>query len=480
VPGTRFQSLVMAAVLLGAAACTPGGGGSDLEAVERLNADPGTLARFTFPYYTSILARPGGGAIAVWMRLEAPFRPMVYRRALDATSAFGEEQYLGTDTVRKTISVVPSVLPGPAEGRLYATWQARVPTSGDKSVVFRRSDDNGETWSEQHTVNSEPTAFIPSMAADPDGAIYLAWTDERDHRRRIFFNRSLDGGETWLDHDVDLEKGDSENGRAVGLDLASDGKGRVVVVWERQRGGRRVQGIVSDDRGDTWGPIARVDDAVRGRYSPTAPKVEFAGERAVVVWTAAATNSMSRIWSDSLGDTDAGWGDDVLVSEVKKGVPANVDLTSRDDTAHLVFSAGPYGADWHVYHTRTDAEGQWAATGAEARQVSQGTGHFTNPRLSVDANQHLAITFVKDQKQIYLNDSTDGGETWGEARLLDEVSMEEKGVTVRYPQVSMADGVAYVIWEKWGARDEVFKTFADMDSKVVPSDLFVRRAVLTR
>ena len=347
-------------------------------------------------------------------------------------------------------------------------------------MVFRRSDDNGETWTEQHTLNSQPTAFIPWIAADPDGAVYVAWTDERDHRRRIFFNRSLDGGETWLERDVNLEQGDPDNGGAVGLDVASDGKGRVVVVWERQSGARRVQAIVSDDRGETWGPVTRVDDAVRGRYSPTAPTVEFAAGRAVVVWTAAATNSMSRIWSDSLGDDGAGWGKDVLVNEVKKGVPANISLTSHDDTAHLVFSVGPYGADWHVYHTRTDASGRWAATGSNARQVSQGAGKFTNPRLAIDTSQHLAITFVKDQRQIYMNDSPDGGETWRDNRLLDEVGPEEEGVTLRYPQVSAADGVAYVMWEKWGNRSEVFKTLADSDTKFVPADLFVRRAVLAR
>ena len=79
-----------------------------------------------------------------------------------------------------------------------------------------------------------------------------------------------------------------------------------------------------------------------------------------------------------------------------------------------------------------------------------------------------------------MNDSPDGGETWGQDRLVDEVATEEEGVTLRYPQVSIADGVAYVMWEKWGDHSKVFKTLGDADSKVVPADLFVRRAVLTR
>ena len=462
------------------AGCTPGGGGgSRLGDVEQLNGETGSLAKFTFPYYTSILALPGGGAIATWMRHEPPFRPLVYRIAPDADSPFGDEGYLGTEKFEETISVVPSVVPGPGEQTLYATWQSRFPTSGEKWVVFRRSDDHGRTWTEEHTLNTQSTAFIPSIGTDTDGGVYIAWTDERDHKRRIFFNRSLDGGRTWLEKDVDLEASDPEAGGAVALDLATDGSGRVAVVWERQAGrGRQVQVVVSEDRGATWSPVTAVNDHVPGRYSPTAPRVEIVNGHVIVVWTAAATNSVARVWSDVLAAGSDGWGEDVLVYEAEKGLPANTDLRSRDGVAHLVFSTGPYRGNWHIYHTRSNADGSWTATGADVRAVTKGDGRFSNPRLAIGAEQRLALAFVQKHEQVFLAESPDGGDTWNDAQLLYEVPAEETGVTARYPQVSVADGVAYVIWEKWANRKPVFNTLADADTKTVPADLFVRRAVL--
>ena len=85
--------LGLLALLTGLAACTQGGGGSDqLGEIERLNTEEGGLAKFTFPYYTSILAQPGGGAIATWMRQSGSFRPLVYRVAPDGQSPFGDER----------------------------------------------------------------------------------------------------------------------------------------------------------------------------------------------------------------------------------------------------------------------------------------------------------------------------------------------------------------------------------------------------
>jgi hypothetical protein len=464
--------------LLGMVACSRGEAPSDLGAIERLNGQEGMLARFTFPYYTAIEALPDGGAIAVWMRQEPPFRPMVYRRA-NPEGVFGDEQYLGSEKYRGTISVVPSVVPGPDARTLYAAWQAREPSSGEKSVVFRRSDDAGETWGEEHAINSQPTSFIPAMAADPDGAVYVAWTDERAHKRRVFFNRSTDRGATWLEQDRNLEGGDADAGGTVAVDIASDGQGRVLVVWERQgNDGRSIQAVGSSDRGTTWQPIARIDDDEPGRYSATGPRVAFVAGRAVVIWTAAATNKVARVWSDSSSDGGATWGTDVRVYEAEGGVPANVDLVAAGGVGHLVFSIGPYSGDWHIYHTRTGADGAWQATGEAVPRVTRGEGRFANPRLAADGEGRVAVAYVGGRDRVLLNTSSDQGEHWGDGRVLYELTEEQKGATVRYPQVSIGGGAAYVIWELWGDRAQVFKTLGDAESKVAPADLFARRVPL--
>ena len=486
--GSRQWRVQVGAVLACAlAACTRGGGGpadGALGPVERLNVEEGLLARFTFPYYTAIQALPGGGAIAVWMSQEPPFRPLVYRFARDRASGFGEQHYLGTPGVRETISVVPSLALGPDDDTVYAVWQARIPSSGDKAVIFRRSDDGGESWTEEHDLTSQPTAFVPAMATDADGGLYVVWTDERQHKRRVFFNRSLDRGRTWLEHDLpltDRDPPDGEVGDAVGTAIATDGEGGLVVVWEAQRKrGRVVGSIASRDRGATWEPIAQVDAGGPGRYSPSGPRVVFAGERAVVAWTESATNAVARVWSDVSDDGGRTWrAEDVLVHETERGIPSNIDLVSDGTTAHLALSAGPFTGNWQIYHTRTGGDDVWEAAGDALEPVSAGEAKFANPRLAVDGAR-AALTYAADRRQVVFSDSADGGATWSPPRTLYEIAAEQGGATARYPQVSVMDDLAWVLWEVWGDRAGAYKTLADGDEKVVPADLFTRRVTLAR
>ena len=142
------------------------GNGPELDPVIQLNAGEGTLGVFTFPYYTALLALDGGGAVASWMRQDGAFRPIVFRKTPDAHTPFGEEQYLPPESQRDTISVAPQLVPGAGPGELYAMWQARRQKTGDKFIMFRRSQDAGTTWEPDRRVNTEATSFIPSVAAD--------------------------------------------------------------------------------------------------------------------------------------------------------------------------------------------------------------------------------------------------------------------------------------------------------------------------
>jgi hypothetical protein len=464
--------LVLALVL----GCHGGGRGERLGPVERLNADVGTLGVFTFPYYTSLVALDGGGAVAVYMRQERGFRPVVYRRAPDGSAAFGSEQYLSSESLRDTISVVPDLRPGPSPGELYLAWQARRQATGDKFVLFRRSTDGGANWEPERRINSQPTSFIPSLATDADGGIYAAWIDERKHGFRLYFNRSIDHGATWLPEDVSLGGTDEKYGIVVSVDLATDGKGGLVAVWEEDLGqGRQVHAIASTDRGATWTDPAVVDDG--GVLSPSGPRVVFAGGRAVVVWTAAASGKMVRgqLWGDVSSDGGKTWGKDVLISDVDGGIPPRFHLLASGERARLVFHAGLRQGPWRIYYDELGSDGSWRS-GDDLPQVSGGDARFANPRLAVDRDGGLYVAYEEHQKRVLLSRSSDGGRTW---TVLQEpiyaVADGNGGEVVHYPQVAVADGTAYVTWEVWTSSKETVRSFAEAQSKINPADLFVRR-----
>ena len=75
-------------------------------------------------------------------------------------------------------------------------------------ILFSKSIDSGLSWSEPISINElegncidddETTeGAVPSFGIN--GEIYVAWS----YKDEIFFDRSMDGGTTWLDQDISI------------------------------------------------------------------------------------------------------------------------------------------------------------------------------------------------------------------------------------------------------------------------------------
>ncbi len=173
---------------------------------------------------------------------------------------------------------------------LYVTWTQfddyGSTNPADSSIIlFSKSTDGGETWSSALRISelagdcldSDDTAEGAVPCVGPDGEVYVAWSN----RNKIWFDRSTDGGETWLENDVFVA--DQPGGwdyaisgiyRANGLPVTvcdlSDGphKGTIYVNWTDQRNGEDDTDVWlsrSTDFGDTWSAPVRVNDDASGR-----------------------------------------------------------------------------------------------------------------------------------------------------------------------------------------------------------------------
>ncbi|MCC7354481.1 MAG: exo-alpha-sialidase, partial [Anaerolineae bacterium] len=89
----------------------------------------------------------------------------------------------------------------PISGTLYVVWNDY--RQGDGDILFSRSTDHGETWSEPLRVNDDPVdngkdQFFPWLAVSPDGTISISWFDCRDDpgnlHYHIYLAQSEDGG----------------------------------------------------------------------------------------------------------------------------------------------------------------------------------------------------------------------------------------------------------------------------------------------
>lgn len=100
-----------------------------------------------------------------------------------------------------------------ADGNAYLVFSARsaYQSSGPRKnmVYFSRSTDGGNTWEPIQPLRHYPFALtqanFPHIATGKNGTVVAAWNDYRNIRGDLYYNRSTDGGATWLEQDLPLD-----------------------------------------------------------------------------------------------------------------------------------------------------------------------------------------------------------------------------------------------------------------------------------
>lgn len=125
---------------------------------------------------------------------------------------------------------------------IATSWKTRLAIDEKPNVYFYKSVDNGSTWSGPQKLNNNEfnstSSTFPVMGVSSDGrTILVAWQDHRDIRGSIYINYSKDGGKTWLDKDISLEK---EPGKYnTSFPYIVNYRDRFYVLWFRFTNDRR-------------------------------------------------------------------------------------------------------------------------------------------------------------------------------------------------------------------------------------------------
>lgn len=167
-----------------------------------------------------------GGLVAAWEDHRSP-TPAIFvaRLAQPDTGDWGDEVRatpLGVSAQQPSLAAAP-------DGTLYLAYQ------GDPGIFITASSDGGATWSEPQRVDDGINSpFLtplanPQVAVDAHGGVHCIWCRLRaqDGFADIVAARSTDGGVTWGDRAVLA----STTGTAEPLALAADDAGNIFAAW---------------------------------------------------------------------------------------------------------------------------------------------------------------------------------------------------------------------------------------------------------
>lgn len=206
---------------------------------------------------------------------------IVCQRSDDGGKTWNDGGYMGLDHPKDQDK--QWAITDPNNGAIYSTWtQFDKYGSADSihrsNIMFSKSTNGGEDWSQAIIISEKSGGCIDDdnttegavPAVSRNGEIYVSWSNHG----QIYFDRSLDGGITWLEEDkiVAEHHGGWEilipglnraNGMPVTVCDISDGpnQGTIYVNWVDDREGNYdVWVSKSTDKGDTWSTPKKVND----------------------------------------------------------------------------------------------------------------------------------------------------------------------------------------------------------------------------
>ncbi|MDG2305461.1 MAG: sialidase family protein [Candidatus Binatia bacterium] len=482
-----MKPLVVAAVVLGLAASLFGGActrGPGMGPVLQLNESDGGAGSFSWAYYTSLVADGDRVAVA-WMNQNGKQnRNAMFRRSNDRGQTWSPEFALNEPDFSRTISVVPTLHMLPAENEILALWQARRNEAGQKFVLVRQSTDFGETWGDITTLNVRRQSFLPVFAQRPDGAMIVAWTDERNVFRDIYANRSLDGGKTWLEPDVLVSKLPRSEAGAPALAIGEGDE--AYLVWEERPHSQKESGLPfmstasSANMGAKWTRPEPVDTGEEPLPSPMWPQLIYNDGLLTLVWTGGITGETNRSWMWMSQSRDGGKTWDGPIEIYAGKTQAFFHMKTKGPQLYLAWHGGEDDKLGRIYWNVSDDGGKtWRAPWtAPIRLDKAPAGNALHPRIALaEDSDNVAITWQEGNTRVALSVSRDLGKTW----VLNDATVmtDTAGNQLRHPQVAVSDDEAYVLWERWPDKKKHIKSFADVN-KVLPKDNFVRRVDVGR
>jgi len=320
-------------------------------------------------------------------------------------------------------------------------------------VMFQKSTDGGRTWlsSDLLIQRGDPFADSPDITTDSDGNVYIVYAY---HDTAVGGGnwttcvRSVDGGATWSAP----ARVDDESVGLMGLtSIAADSAGNLFVAWNQLPGGLfHIFTSVSTDKGATWSPRVCVDDDTLTDESSHDAVFVQPGTNHYLVAATTYREGHNRPLAYLYRSTDQGRTFEPGVQLDTFDDAGSADIVADRDHIICAYFGNPLAnndtiiAESRTYYTQADS---WGTPAPMTNLDPDHRLYYSGPlALSGDGRVHTAL-MVQDTADsrwnVYYTSSSNHGVSWSDLELV----TDDTTVNSWYPDIA-ADiaGYAYVVW----------------------------------
>jgi hypothetical protein len=226
--------------------------------------------------------------IFIAWRSFGPVTGIKYRKSADNGATWSSTVQVGDGSGGQGANVASGT-----NGDIYVVWLDGgifFDVSTDGGVSFGTDRELDSFWQNEHY--SFPFVCVDYSEKPSRGNIYIAYTKGNEGSDDVFFQRSTDGGNTWLDAPVRVN--DVGTNDQYWPCIQCDTSGRIVIIYYDERtqpGLMNAYLAYSDDQGDTWNNVLLSDSPFLGatpnsnvRFGDYIGVDAFAG-KIIPVWT---------------------------------------------------------------------------------------------------------------------------------------------------------------------------------------------------
>jgi hypothetical protein len=353
-----------------------------------------------------------------------------------------------------------------ANGSVYVTWPDNrhwspppwpwppQPILGS-AIYFNRSLDGGLNWLTPDirldTKLGIYATVFPQIAASGD-SVYVVWRDTRNGNSDVYFNRSLDGGSTWLPTDLKI----NQAGEAYDFQIAASGDS-VYVTWDYSA----VYFNRSLDGGSTWLSSDIRLDSTPGINDAFRPQILALGDSVYVTWIDARNPSPTGfldIYFNRSLDRGSTWlpTDVRLDTDLAKSANSlDPQIAAAGDAVYVTWCDERDSGSAIYFNRSLDQGASWLTSDVRLDTNLPGPGKCSSPQIAA-AGDSVYVTWQDrrnlgapgDHRDIYFDRSLDRGTTWlpWDTRLEADLPGADDSESA---QIVATGNSVYLTWLDW-------------------------------